>query len=303
MAANHIDYFRGSLPWAIEYARGKYAFAYFDRLIGDLARHHLRFMPTLFGAPNWASTAPAQGAAAGAYPPARPNEFAGFAAVCVKRYGPGGTFWRRNPKLPYYPVHAWQIWNEPNLYINWEPTPNPAAYGRLLRASYRAIKRADRHAIVVTAGMPFPAPQLETSFLSAMFKGGARGAFDALAIHPYSGTVSNAIRKLQVARGLMRRFGAGNKPLWVTEVSWAGGGSDAYVANQRGQAQNLVAFFDRVHADRALGVQKIFWYGWQDKAFHPDPSYWGYHLGLLTSQLRPKLALSALAKIAARLNR
>ncbi len=124
--------------------------------------------------------------------------------------------------------------------LNWEPRPDPAAYAHLLRAASRAIKRVDRHAFVVTAGMPFLDRQLETSFLSKMFRAGARGTFDALAIHPYAGSVAGAIHKLQVARDVMGRFGAGRKPLWVTEVAWAGGGARAYVANQRGQAQNLV---------------------------------------------------------------
>ncbi|MGI8558130.1 MAG: glycosyl hydrolase [Solirubrobacteraceae bacterium] len=304
MAASHLGYFRGVLSWGVvENVPGAYSFAYYDQLIAELARHHLRFLPLLYVAPPWATTAPATAAAAGFYPPANANQFASFAALCVERYGPNGAFWRSNPGVPYYPVQAWQIWNEPNLNINWEPKPDPAAYAGLLRASYRAIKRVDRHATVVTAGMPFSDQQLEISFLSKMFRSGARGAFDALAIHPYSGSVSRAIHKLQVAREVMARFGAGRQPLWVTEVSWAGGGSNAYVANQRGQAQNLVGFFDRVHADRALQVQKIFWYGWQDKVYGPDPSYWGYHLGLFTSTLRPKLALGALAKIAARYNR
>jgi polysaccharide biosynthesis protein PslG len=304
MAAEHIGYFRGGLSWiSVAYAPQKYSFAYFDQLVADLARHHLRFLPLLLGAPSWASTAPTSGAAPGFYPPSHPSQFAQFAAVCVQRYGPHGSFWRSNSNLPYYPVRAWEIWNEPNLPVYWEPGPDPAAYARLLRASYKAIKRVDRHAIVVTAGMPFASAQLETSFLSPMLRAGARGAFDALGLHPYAGSVSNAVRKLQVARTILKRFGQAHKPLWITEVSWAGGGPRAYVANQGGQARNLVAFFGRVHADRALRVQAVFWYGWQDKVYGPDPSYWGYHLGLLTTKLRPKLALEALGKIAARRDR
>lgn len=299
MAAKHIGIFRGGLAWNSTTPD----FSFDDTLVAALAKHHIRFFPGLLGTPAGMSTAPASGAAAGTYPPANDDRFARFAALCVKRYGPGGTFWRSNPGLPYLPVRAWQIWNEPNLVLNWEPMPDPVAYAHLLRASYRAIKRVDRKATVVAAGMPFLNRQLETDFLSRMFRGGARHAFDALAIHPYAGSVSLAVQKLQSARNVMRRFGVGNKPLWVTEVAWAGGGARAYIANQRGQARNLVGFFNRVHGDRRLRVQKIFWYGWQDKVYGPDPSYWGYHLGLLTTHLHSKLALGALAKVAARLNR
>ncbi len=32
----------------------------------------------------------------------------------VKRYGPGGTFWRKHPQLTPRPVRVWEIWNEQN---------------------------------------------------------------------------------------------------------------------------------------------------------------------------------------------
>lgn len=35
----------------------------------------------------------------------------------VLRYGPGGQFWRDNKAVPYFPVNAYEIWNEPNLRI------------------------------------------------------------------------------------------------------------------------------------------------------------------------------------------
>ncbi len=304
MAADHVGYFRGGLSWSsVAYAPNKYSFVSVDQLVADLARHHIRFLPLLLGAPAWASTAPASGAAPGFYPPSHPDEFARFAAVCVRRYGPHGSFWRGNPSLPYYPVRAWEVWNEPNLPVYWEPGPDPAAYARLLRASYKAIKRVDRHAVVVTAGMPFASPQLETGFLSQMLRAGANGAFDALGLHPYSASVSSAIEKLHAARRLLNRFGQRRRPLWVTEVSWAGGGTRAYIADQRGQARNLVAFYDRMHSNHSLRVQAVFWYGWQDKVYGPDPSYWGYHLGLFTTHLRPKIGVASLAKVAGRFDR
>ncbi len=34
----------------------------------------------------------------------------------VKRYGPGGTFWKQNPGLPHDYIHEWQIWNEEGLH-------------------------------------------------------------------------------------------------------------------------------------------------------------------------------------------
>jgi hypothetical protein len=44
------------------------------------------------------------------------------------------------------------------------------------------------------------------------------------------------------------------------------------------------------------------WYSWQDHVYGPDPSWWGYHLGLFTLGRQPKPALAALSAAASRLN-
>jgi len=51
---------------------------------------------------------------------------------------------------------------------------------------------------------------------------------------------------------------------------------------------------------RRLGLGELMWYGWQDKVYGPDPTWWGYHLGLYTSGLRAKPALGVLARAAKR---
>ncbi len=119
--------------------------------------------------------------------------------------------------MPYYPTLAWQIWNEQNLQENWEPAPNMSAYVQLLRAAYKAIKRVNHQAIVVTGRMPFCGNSDETRFISQMHRAGARGYFDALAIHPYSATLGQAYQHLRLARKLMKRYRTGKKALWVTE--------------------------------------------------------------------------------------
>ena len=89
-------------------------------------------------------------------------------------------------------IHAYQIWNEPNLAREWgSKRPDPAAYARMLRGAYSAIKAADPNAIVVTAGM---APTTEDSnrampdlrFYQGMYDamgGKSDGYFDMLGVH------------------------------------------------------------------------------------------------------------------------
>lgn len=302
MAADHIGYFRGVIAWPqVEPSPGMYSFARYDQLIGQLAEHHMRFLPGLLGSPRWASTGPAGSKGFAAYPPANPDAFAAFAAECVRRYGPKGSFWRANPSLPYYPVQAWQIWNEPNLVQYWRPKTDPAGYVRLLRRAYHAIKAVDPHAIVVTAGMPFFTAAKEEAFLTALFHAGMAGSFDALSIHTYSPVRAPA--RLELARKLMDRFGARSAQLWSTELAWASGPPDPWQVNFKTQASAVRSFFRWVGQNRArLRLGEVMWYSWQDHIYGPDPSWWGFHLGLLTLNRQAKPALSALASAAARLD-
>jgi hypothetical protein len=306
MAAAGIGYFRAGIDWRyVEVQPNQYYFADYDRLVADVARHHMRLLPFLIGAPSWRSTAPAVGARPGYYPPASPSEFAYFASVLVRRYGPGGAFWRANPDLPYYPVQTWQVWNEPDLPLSWEPAPNMEAYVALLRATYVAIKGADSRAVVVSAGMPFYGDSDETHFISNMYNYGARRYFDALAIHAYSATVAQAIERLTTARRLMNHFGDARKPLWVTEFSWAGGDPDAFKASLPGQRKNLSRFLQFVRQNRGhLRLREVMWYGWQDHIGGPGPrNWWGFHLGFFTTGGRPKPALAVLRAGARQLER
>lgn len=303
LAANHLGYFRGTLAWAgVEPIAGRYNFAFYDSLVAQLARHHMRFMPGLLLTPRWASSAPSGAKDFAAYPPTRPAEFGDFAAVCVRRYGPGGTFWRAHPGLPYYPVTAWQVWNEPDLSTYWRPRPDAAAYVRMLHAVYGAIKRVDPHATVVAAGMPFYSVGNERSFLSALFRAGMAGSFDALSIHAYSPI--QAPGRLELARALMNRYGARHAQLWSTELAWASGPPDPWVANPGSQAAAIRSFFGPWLArNRArLGLDQIFWYSLQDRVNGPDPAWWGWNLGLLTTKNRPKPGLAALSAAAQRLD-
>ena len=306
MAAGHIGYFRGVISWAgVETRPRTYYFGPYDQLVAELARHHMKFLPILVQAPVQLTNAPSRHPLPGLYPPRRPSQFAAFVALAVKRYGPAGTFWRANSNVPYYPIRAWQIWNEPNLSSEWEPRPDARAYVRLLRAAHRAIKRVDPHALVVTAGMPFRGVRPEAKFLAQFYRAGAHGTFDALSIHDYAVTPGAALQRLQTARQAMDRFGDRGKSLWLTEWAWAGGPPNPYIVNRAGQRANIAAFLKLVQSNRArLRLGELMYFGWRDTVSGPGPkSYWTYNLGLLTHALAPKPALATLTSVARGLDR
>lgn len=303
MAADHIGYFRETLSWAaVQPLPGVYDFSRYDAVIADLATHHIRMLPMLLGAPNWASPRPSVNVI---YPPRSFSQFAAFAALCVQRYGPGGAFWRLNPQLPYFPVRAWEIWNEPNLAQYWAPKPDLAAYVRLLKASSTAIKRVDRHATIVVAGMPFFNGPAESDYLTRLYRNGARGSFDALGLHTYSVTVSGALQRLQTARAVMNRFGDRRKGIWLTEWGWAGGPPNPFIVSAKGQKANVVGFLALIQRyRRSLGLSETMYVDWRDGPVSPGPkNFWANHLGLVTADLHPKPALSPFVQAARTLSR
>ena len=76
------------------------------------------------------------------YPPTDPRDYATFVKAIADRYGPGGRFWRANPRLTPSPLTAIELWNEPWHVGFWGPGPDPAAYARLVRTATTAVKPA-----------------------------------------------------------------------------------------------------------------------------------------------------------------
>ena len=103
--------------------------------------------------------------------------FGQFAAAVAQRYAPQG-------------VQDFEIWNEPNNTVFWQPAPNPAAYVQILQAADTDIKAVDPGAFVITAGLAPETTQNgninEVTFLQDMYADGAKGYFDAVGDHPYS---------------------------------------------------------------------------------------------------------------------
>ena len=99
------------------------------------------------------------------------------------------------------PIRDWQIWNEPNLTRYWSDAAVRAAYVRLLQASRRALRAADPGSRTILAGLP----NESWIALRKIYKAGGRGAFDAVALHPYTGRPRNVIRLIEFARREMRR--------------------------------------------------------------------------------------------------
>jgi hypothetical protein len=260
-----------------------------DDFVLDAARAGMRILPFLVQSPGWARE-PEKAAAAGIWPPQFPDYIIDFATAAAARYGPGGKLWRDHPDVPYLPIRAWQIWNEPNITPFWPDGPNPVAYTRLLASAALGIRSVDPGAEIVAAGMPdspaFPA----SHFLSEMYDAGAGEVFDTAAVHPYARTPDGTAWRVRKVVEVVAEHGDDAR-VWATEFGWATGGSAAeHVVDENAQADHLSRALTLLGRDRAgLRLRGIATYSWRDSV----GSGWMAHAGLRRLDNSPKPALFA----------
>jgi hypothetical protein len=246
--------------WTAQPKKGAPSFEATDPIVGATAKAGIELLPIVVGAPSWAARHPKLRNS----PPAGTAAYAAFLKDLIGRYGPDGSFWSDNPDVPKQPIEAWQIWNEPNHLYYWSDQPYERDYVALGRAARTAIKQADPNATVVMAG--FADRSWES--IAAVYKAGAKGVFDVVAIHPYTYKVSNVLRLVQYARRALRQAGDANRPLWLTEVTWSSGKRPGHApapfeTTPADQAARLAQALPLLIRERhKLGVERIFWENW-----------------------------------------
>jgi Beta-galactosidase len=271
MARSGVESVRAVFPWAgAQPVPGPINFTATDQLVGLAAAHRVRVLPVVIYAPPWAELNNNPGIS----PPRNPADYAAYLRALVRRYGPRGSFWAANPGLPRVPIREWQVWNEPTIRTYWNVRSgrrgNVVGYGALLRASYRAIKRADRRAKVVLAALP---SKSWLDLIPLYRSGHIRRYFDVVALNPFASTPRLSLRVLQLVRRTMSRFHDSSKPIDVTEVTWpASRGqpltsvlpnlrflqtSDAGMARRLSDAYRLF-----VRNRRRLLIRSVYWYDW-----------------------------------------
>ncbi len=198
----------------LEPAPGEYSaswIANYERLFHELPAG-TKVIVAVVGTPQWET-----GSSDEHTPPANPEDYAAFVGGLAQRFGSR--------------VAAYELWNEEDSPSWWVGAPNPAAYAALLRASYPVIKAAEPNATVLVGGLTGN----DYPFLEALYQDGAKGYFDAVAVHtdtacnivsPYSFLRENdghmipdsflayrEIHNVMLANG-------DDKPIWMTELSW-----------------------------------------------------------------------------------
>ncbi len=268
---------RFMLRWrSVERTRGSYDWGQRDWLVGALASRGIRPAPFVWGSPQWV------GNGAAARPPlgtvADIQAWQDFLRAAVARYGPGGSYWANGYRQRFgadatpLPVQSWQVWNEPNLKKYFAPGATAyqsvQKYARLLELSHDTIKGRDPQAQIVLAGMPAYGDVTAWQFLNNLYGiSGAKGDFDATALHPYARNVAGLRWTMDQFRAAMTSHGDGTTPLWLTELAWGSGPPDEFGYNKgaAGQQQLLLDSFRLILQNRDhWNVQRLFWFLWHD---------------------------------------
>jgi hypothetical protein len=291
---------------------GGYTWSGPDSIVRGAARRGMDLLPVLFGRPAWAAGGCHTRGCSIDLPIDTAKQRRGwrsFVGAAVRRYGPGGHFWKEHPQIPNHHFVRWQIWNEQNNFkTRRKPRSTPGQYARLVRISRRATRHVDQGAKLMLGGM-FGTPNDSTSpkitawgFLAGLYRHGLAGDFDSVAIHPYSPGVAGVRYQVKRLHRVMKRHHDGATPLFVTELGWGSDGAHVdhpLVKSLKGQKRLLKRSFRMLRRHRAgWGIGGVYWFTWRDPPKGTGLCGFCYSAGLYRANGKAKPALAAYRRLA-----
>jgi hypothetical protein len=257
-------------------------------------------LPVSDGVPYWASADPRKYRDGSGehwnktWRPRNSRDYADFMRFVVDRYSPRG-------------VHAYEVWNEPNLERFWASGVNAGEYVELLKAAYPAIKQADPSATVVLGGLS----KSDYPFLERLYDAGAKPYFDVAAVHPYTGRVEpgacwnqggtsrkalDSFCALEEVRRVMVANGDSAKKVWLTELGWSSYNGE-WGVSEANQAKYLTEAL--VKLESYPWVEKAYVYGFRNLYWsNNNPTDIEANFGLVRTDYSAKPALRAVTSYA-----
>lgn len=309
MAASGVESLRVVFIWELMQPTrdSDFDFARTDQIVELTASRGIEVLPVMLYAPPWARVYPDR-----LYSPPRHPAFQAYLRASIRRYGPRGSFWRDNPSVPKRPIRDWQVWNEPAHPDFWSVARSnerygwPHGYADLLRAGNRAIKATDPGARTVLGGLN----GLAWNDLRLLYKEGARGSFDVMALHVYAQSERRVLGALRITRRALDRAGDTRKPIFLTETAFpASRGRVKPIQNQRqetpgGMAKRVTNLFSLLaKARRSVKLEKVSWYTWASSYVHRTSNF--EYAGLVSSsdgvKFKRQPALDAFRRVSKRL--
>ena len=151
-----------------------------------------------------------------------------------------------------YPIKHWEIGNE----VDMDGFQGSAEeYFEMLKASYTTIKQTDPNAKVHISAMGIRSGEGRSNFDTVkLYELGAANYFDIMSDHGFGG--------YNLAREFLKKYGAGDKPIWVTEPG--------NIGKYRGLSEKEIAsrLFQIFGRESRYGVEMFIGWGgnWIDRA-------------------------------------
>ena len=237
-----------------------------DNRIAYLAGHRLRPYAVLNDAPHWAREP-----GSGRFGPPREqyiSHYAAFAAEAALRYGPGGSFWAANPRIPYMPIVNWEIWNEPNHPFFWgEQKPSPRRYAAMLSAAASMIRSAQPDAGVVFGGLSGTGKPVKFLRRVMAAQPTLTGQLDQVGFHPYGPTPEVGLRRIERFRAALDANGLGGVWIEITE--------DGMTTRRDAQRKAYLAAMARLVVRPQMRISRYIVHTWVTRERdRREPEHW-----------------------------
>jgi hypothetical protein len=158
-------------------------------------------------------------------------------------------------------IKYWEVWNEPDIGIEWTPTNPQMPYAQLIRMAKDAyaIIKANCPTCQVITPCPVDSGKGQTigNWLPGYVKAGGLQYADIIAFHGYIDSALGQKPEAEAGKVATIKAAIGNstKPIWDTEGNW---GNDSGLPN----AQLQAAYLARMYLMQwSVSVQRFYW--WQ----------------------------------------
>lgn len=213
----NIGWIKQQFLWAgIETSKGQLNWDKWDTIVRKATDRGIKVIARLDYTPAWAQKSPDPNA-----PPDDLAAYADFVYQFAHHYA--GK------------VAAVQIWNEPNLAVEWGGRPpDPAGYVSMLKLAYQRAKGGDPSVIVLSAPLAetlerSPRAMVELEYLQKMYDAGARGSFDVLSANAYGLAYPPDdapspdrlnFQRFTLLHDVMGKNGDATRAIWFNEYGW-----------------------------------------------------------------------------------
>ena len=165
----------------------------------------------------------------------------------------------------YRTIQAWEIRNEPTIFLYGFNNGSAYNYFLLLKSAYRIIKSINPNAIVIGLGGVYLE---DINWVKQVISYGGLNYCDVVSLHLYPSMVSlkdfgNLYTNMYsyTINSYMQILG--NKPIWITETGLMSSNTTNYAENMGNQSQYI---YTTMNLLKSFNIKNVFWYAWQDSS-------------------------------------